>query len=175
MLRGGRGWNVAYWLVTLAATAAAKVAVLLGLIVLLTGMVWGRSAWGVWWTWSPRLTFTLMLWLLYVVYVVVRPAVESPERRAVISAVYGVVAFLDVPLVYFTARLLPDVHPASVALAGSMKLTLVVWFIPVTLIAVGLIVGRYRLAAREASAESLGRGSREGGPIPEAGAGGATR
>jgi heme exporter protein C len=137
------------------ASAAAAVAVLMGSVTLLTGVIWGRSAWGVWWTWSPRLTFTLILWLLYVVYMIVRPAVESRERRAVVSAVYGVVAFLDVPLVYLTAKLLPDIHPASIELVASMKLTLAAWFVPVTLISVGLVVGRYRLNRRLApSAES---------------------
>ena len=85
-------------------------------IVLLTGMIWGRGAWGLWWTWSPRLTFSLMLWLLYVVYLIIRNSIESSQRRAVISAVYGVIAFLDVPLVYLSARLMPDIHPASIEL-----------------------------------------------------------
>jgi heme exporter protein C len=99
----------------------------------------------VWWTWSPRLTFTLILWLLYLVYVMVRPAIESPDRRALVSAVYGIVAFLDVPLVYLTAWLMPqDIHPTSIGLSGAMKLTLAVWFIPVTLISCGLIAARYR-------------------------------
>lgn len=131
------------------ASAAAKVAVLAGLVVLVTGMIWARSAWGVWWTWSPRLTFTLMLWLLYVVYVIVRPAVQSPERRALVSAVYGIVAFLDVPLAYFAAKPMPDIHPASIELSASMKLTLAVWFVPVTMLCAGLVFARYRLNARE--------------------------
>jgi heme exporter protein C len=127
------------------ASAAATVAVLLGLLVLVTGMIWARSAWGVWWTWSPRLTFTLVLWLLYVVYVLVRPAIESRDRRALVSAVYGLVAFLDVPLVYLSARLIPqDIHPASIELAASMKLTLAVWFVPITLLTWGLVVARCR-------------------------------
>jgi len=130
------------------ASAAAKVAVLTGLVVLLTGMIWARSAWGVWWTWSPRLTFTLMLWLLYVVYVMVRPAIQSPERRALISAVYGLVAFLDVPLAYFTAKLMPDIHPSSIELGLSMKLTLAAWFVPVTMLCAGLVLARYRLNER---------------------------
>ncbi len=57
------------------AAAAGKVAALYCTIVLLTGMVWGREAWGQWWTWSPRLTFSLVLWLLYVVYLMIRPAI----------------------------------------------------------------------------------------------------
>jgi len=117
-------WRRQLWWDDLA-SAAAKVAVLLGFVVLLTGMIWAHSAWGVWWTWSPRLTFTLMLWLLYLVYVLIRPSIESADRRALVSAVYGVVAFLDVPLVYLTAWLMPqDIHPTSIQLDGSMKWTL---------------------------------------------------
>ena len=115
------------------AAAAAKVAVLLCSGVLITGMIWGRAAWGQWWTWSPRLTFSLILWLLYAVYLVLRSSIESGQRRAVVAAVYGLTAFLDVPLVWLSARLLPDIHPSSVQLAGPMKLTLLAWFVPVTL------------------------------------------
>jgi heme exporter protein C len=125
--------------------AAGKVTALFCAIVLLTGMIWGRSAWGVWWTWSPRLTFSLVLFLLYVVYIVLRPSIESPQRRAMVSAVYGIAAFIDVPIVYVSVRLLPDIHPSSITLDPRMKLTLLVWFVPVTLLAVGLVTMRYRL------------------------------
>ena len=141
------------------AAAAAKVAVLLCSVVLLTGMVWGKHAWGHWWTWSPRLTFSLVLWLLYAVYLMIRPSIESPQRRALVSAVYGVVAFLDVPLVYLSVRLMRDIHPTNIELAPAMKLTAGLWFIPVTLLTAGLIVARYRLNrkqtlhAREATVE----------------------
>ena len=128
------------------AAGAAKVAVGLCTVVLLSGMVWAKAAWGTWWTWSPRLTFSLLLWLLYVVYLIVRTAVDSEQRRAVVAAVYGIVAFLDVPLVYLSARLLPDIHPASIGLAPEMKVTLLVWFVPVTLVNVGLIAAAYRAA-----------------------------
>lgn len=127
------------------AAAAAKVAVVLCSGVLLTGMIWGKGAWGVWWTWSPRLTFSFMLWLLYVVYLIVRTSTEGAHRRAIVSAVYGIVAFLDVPLVYLSARLLPDIHPGSIALAPSMKLTLALSFIPITLLSAGLVAAQFRL------------------------------
>jgi len=130
------------------AAAAAKVGVLLCSIVLLTGMMWAKGAWGTWWTWSPRLTFSLLLWLLYVVYLLTRSSVDSRQRKAMISAVYGIVAFLDVPLVYLSARLLPDVHPASVAVAPQMELTLAVCFIPVTLLNIGIIAAGYVRATR---------------------------
>jgi heme exporter protein C len=126
------------------ANAAARVAVGLCSIVLITGMVWGKGAWGQWWTWSPRLTFSLVLWLLYVVYLMTRASFESAERRAIVSAVYSMIAFLDVPLVYLSVRLMPDIHPVSVQLAPEMKLTLAIWFVPVLMLTAGLIVARFR-------------------------------
>jgi heme exporter protein C len=142
------------------AAAAARVAVQLCAVVLLTGMIWGRSAWGQWWTWSPRLTFSLVLFLLYVVYLMVRASVESPQRRAVVGAVYAIIAFLDVPLVYLSVRLMPDIHPTSITLAAPMKLTLAAWFVPVLMLSAGLIVVRFRLNRRlralsDANTESI--------------------
>jgi len=136
------------------ASASARIAVVFCSVVLLTGMIWGKSAWGQWWTWSPRLTFSLVLWLLYVVYVMVRASVESPQRRAIIAAVYGIIAFLDVPLVYLSVRLMPDIHPVSVELAGAMKLTLIAWFVPVFLLMFGLIALRFRIDQHTATTGS---------------------
>jgi heme exporter protein C len=130
------------------AHAAAEVSVLFASVVLLTGMVWAREAWGYWWTWSPRLTFSLVLWLLYVVYLVIRPSIESEQRRAVVCAVYGVVAFLDVPLVYFSTKMMPDIHPSSISLEPAMRQTALFWFAPVGMICVGLIWARFRLLRR---------------------------
>ncbi len=127
------------------AFAAAKVAVLLASIVLLTGMIWGRSAWGHWWTWSPRLTFSLILWLLYVVYLMIRPSIESSQRRALICAVYGVIAFMDVPLVYLSVKLLPDIHPSSIQLSPDMRTTLLAWFVPMGMLVIGLVVTSFKI------------------------------
>lgn len=139
------------------ALSAAKVAVLSCTIVLGTGVLWAHKAWGVWWTWSPRLTFTLVLWLLYVVYLMVRLSIESRRRRAVVSAVYGLVAFADVPLVYLSTRMMPaDVHPVNITLDPKMKLTLLVWFVPVTLLTFGLIVAWYRTGRRRTIAREQG-------------------
>jgi heme exporter protein C len=146
------------------AAAGASVAVALCSVVLITGMIWGRGAWGQWWTWSPRLTFSLVLWLLYVVYVMVRGSIESPQRRALVAAVYGIIAFLDVPLVWLSTRLMPDIHPASVQLATEMKLTLAAWFVPVFMLAGGLIVAKFRL---EQAQDALAAAAVQDEPMPE--------
>jgi len=150
--------------------SAARVAAGLCTVVLATGMVWGRYAWGQWWVWTPRLTFSLLLWLLYVVYLIVRSSIESPQRRATVCAVYAVAAFLDVPLVYFSTKLMPDIHPSTIQLAPSMQWTLAAWFVPVTLLAVGLIAaGRARNRSRRQRAERLSQQGAWSGPeAPEA-------
>lgn len=140
-------WQRKIWWDELA-NAAGQVAVLFSTVVLATGMIWARNAWGQWWTWSPRLTFSLLLWLLYVVYLIVRASIESPQRRALVAAVFGMIAFLDVPLVYVSVRLLPDIHPTNVTLAPAMQTTLIVWFVAITLICVGLIWGRANIGMR---------------------------
>lgn len=137
--------------------AAAKVAVLLCTVVLVTGMIWGKKAWGQWWTFqSPRLVFSLLLWLLYVVYIIIRASIGSGSRRAIISAVYSVAAFLDVPLVWLSVRLIPDpVHPSSVTMTDSMRHTLAAWFVPITLLAIGLIVAGKNRHRRQRDREIL--------------------
>jgi heme exporter protein C len=131
------------------AAAAGEVTVLLSLVVLITGVIWARSAWGIWWAWSPRLTFSLVLLLLYAGYLLIRRAIGSPRRRAAVCAVYGIAAFLDVPVVYLSVKLMPDIHPSSILLAPQMKITLLAWFASVTLLMGGLVCCRYDLNRRQ--------------------------
>ncbi|MCE7972772.1 MAG: cytochrome C biogenesis protein CcmC [Leptolyngbya sp. PLA1] len=120
-------WSRSRWLDRLS-TAAARFTVLCSVIVLISGMVLGKFFWGYWWTWSPRLTFTLVLCILYAVLVLMRPFLRPWSKRATVCAVFAAVAFLDVPLIYLSVRLLPDVHPTSVPLTPEMRLTLAAWF-----------------------------------------------
>lgn len=100
------------------AGAAAEIGVLMSGLALISGSIWGRSAWGVWWTWDPRLTTTLIMWFVYAGYLVLRGSDIGGERRALVCAVLGVVAFLDVPLVFISARIWRSVHPAVLASKG---------------------------------------------------------
>lgn len=126
--------------------AGVAVTVLNATVLLLTGMFWAKVAWGEWWIWSPRLTFSLIFWALYVVILLVRSRISSAKRRAAVSSIYGVVAFLDVPLLYLSAKLLPDVHPADTGLTSEMYPTLWVWMAAITMFSIGTIVARFRLA-----------------------------
>lgn len=99
----------------LLAGAAAEVGVLFSTLVLLTGMIWARASWNTWWTWDPRLTTALVMWFVYCGYLILRSSDLGGERRRSICAVVGIVAFLDVPLVFISARMWRSIHPAVFA------------------------------------------------------------
>lgn len=97
------------------ALAGAEVGLVFCTIVLITGPMWGHRAWGVWWTWDARLTTTLVLWLIYTSYLLLRRFAAGPQMRA-LSAVLGIFGFVDVPIVYIVTRL-PNyrgTHPTPV-------------------------------------------------------------
>lgn len=98
--------------------AAAEVGVLLASLALITGSLWARHSWGVWWTWDPRLTTTLIMWFVYAGYLVLRGMDLPPARKGIVCAVVGIAAFIDVPLVFLSARLWRSVHPAVFAAKG---------------------------------------------------------
>jgi heme exporter protein C len=101
------------------AVSAAELGVAFFTVVLTTGPIWAKPVWGIWWTWDARLTSTFVLWVLYVSYLLLRTLVSDPERRAVVSAVFGIFAFLDVPLVYMSIRWWRTQHPQPVIAGGS--------------------------------------------------------
>jgi heme exporter protein C len=130
--------------------------------VLATGIVLARSAWGHWWLWTPKLTFSLALWTLLWGYVVIRGCTPAPTRRAVVGAVYAVVALLDAPLVFLSVNLLPDAHPASVELDVGARATLLVCGLSLTLLCAGLVIRMARGPGAKPPAEDYlpkGRGS----------------
>jgi heme exporter protein C len=94
------------------AISSVEVGLIFNTISLVTGPIWAKPAWGIWWDWGDaRLTSTFVLWVLYIGYVILRKMIENPERRAVVSSVFGVFAFLDVPLVYFSIWWWRTQHP----------------------------------------------------------------
>jgi heme exporter protein C len=119
---------------------------------LITGVLWGRPAWGIWWTWDARLTTAFILWILYICYLLLRGLIEEPQRRASLSAVFGIFAFLDAPLVYASNRLWRTQHPAPVIFGGensgldpTMGKVLVVCIVAVMAMMVLVLMDRYRL------------------------------
>ena len=100
------------------AVSSAEVGLVLTTVVLITGPIWAKPAWGIYWTWDARLTSTFVLWLLYISYLLLRSLVEEPDRRALLSSLFGIFAFLDVPLVFFSIRWWRTQHPAPVIMGG---------------------------------------------------------
>ncbi|HXB73770.1 MAG TPA: cytochrome c biogenesis protein CcsA [Candidatus Acidoferrales bacterium] len=85
---------------------------------LVTGSIWGRVIWGIWWAWDARLTSALVCWLLYAGYLALRNAIEEPTQRATFAAVFSIFAFIDVPIVIFSIKWWRTQHPAPVFWGG---------------------------------------------------------
>lgn len=95
------------------ALSGAEIGVVFCTIALITGPIWGRRAWGIWWTWDARLTTTLVLWLIYVSYLLLRRFSAGPQMQT-LAAVLGIFGALDVPIVYMSNRWWRTQHPAPV-------------------------------------------------------------
>src|SRR6476646_4035618 len=98
--------------------SSAEVGLAFITVVLITGPIWAKPAWGIYWTWDARLTSTFVLWLLYLCYLLLRTLVEEPDRRALLSALFGIFAFIDVPIVFGAIRWWRTQHPAPVIMGG---------------------------------------------------------
>jgi heme exporter protein C len=132
--------------------AAAEVGVMCCSIGLITGPLWAKPVWGIWWTWDARLTTTFILWLLYISYLLLRGLLEDPQKRASLSAVFGIFAFLDVPLVYVSNRLWRTQHPQPVLAGGAgsgldptMAKVLLLCVISMFAVMIPVLIDRYRL------------------------------
>jgi heme exporter protein C len=102
----------------IAAHAAAELGVLFCSIVLLTGPIWARPIWGVWWTGEVRLTSTLVLWLIYVGYLVLRQNAEDRDQAARWGAIIGIVGALDMPIIYKSVEWWRGLHPKVLKISG---------------------------------------------------------
>jgi heme exporter protein C len=132
--------------------SAAEVGMAFCTIVLITGPIWAHPVWGIWWTWDARLTLTFILWLLYVSYLLLRTLIEDSDRRDLVSAIYGIFAFIDVPLVYGSIRWWRTQHPQPVVFGGAgsgleptMKKVFWFWFFTLLMLMIFLIHERYKL------------------------------
>ena len=92
---------------------SAEIGVVFCTLVLLTGPIWGRPIWGTWWSWDPTLTLTLVLWLIYVAYLMLRIDVHDP-KRARFAAILGIVGFVDVLLIRWSVEKWRTLHPKPV-------------------------------------------------------------
>ena len=145
------------------AHSAAEVGVLFASLILITGILWAKPVWGVWWRWDPRLSSSLILWLIYVGYLMVRAYAPTPAQGARYSAVVGIFGFVDVPLVYFATRWWRTQHPEPLlgpgsqggSLEGSMQFVLVFSLITFTVFFVYLLRQRFALRRSEDTVERI--------------------
>jgi heme exporter protein C len=113
------------------AVSGAEVGFFFCTVVVSTGPVWAKPTWGAWWTWDPRLTTTLLVWLLYASYLVLRGYLRDSPRKGMVSAIVAIIAALDIPLVHFSVRIWRGMHPTVMSGQGggippSMRITLFV-------------------------------------------------
>lgn len=83
-------------------------------MVIVSGSIWAKPTWNVWWTWDPRLTISTICWLLYIGYLMLRGAIDNPERQARFAAVYALIAAISVPINWMAIRWWRTIHPAVV-------------------------------------------------------------
>ncbi len=142
------------------AAASAEVGVVYCAVLLITGPLWARPVWGIWWTWDARLTSTLVLWLIYVSYLVLRRFAAGGQTQ-VIAAVFAVFGFADVPLVYFSIRWFRTQHPSPVmgggensGLAPAMLHVFLINLTAFTVLGILYVWLRYKLEMQEQALES---------------------
>ncbi len=131
------------------ALAAAEIGVVFTTLVLLTGPLWAKAAWGTYWVWDARLTTTLVLWLIYVGYLMLRSSVDD-MKRARMAAVLGIIGFLDVPIIYLSVTWWRTMHPTllvsdSGGMDSAMRLTLMVALLSFTCLFAWVLPLRVRL------------------------------
>jgi len=110
---------------------SVRLGLLFSILVMLTGMIWGKAAWDTWWAWEPRLTTFLLVCFLYTAYWVLRSVVDEEQRRATYAAVFAIIAFIDVPITFFATRFLPEgLHPVVIQAGDSgMESSMLVSFL----------------------------------------------
>ena len=136
----------------MAAKSAAEGGMVFTTIVLATGPLWGKIAWGTYWTWEPRLTLTLLLWFIYLGYFMVRSATENPEKGKRFAAVVGIIGALNIPLIHVSVLWFRSLHPQPVVLKAEgptlhpdMLTTVLTGVAAFTFLFVGMMMLRYGL------------------------------
>jgi heme exporter protein C len=143
------------------AYASAEIGVLFTALTLVDGSIWGKPTWGTWWTWDARLTTTAILFVIYVGYLMLRSFIDESERRARLSALVGIVGFIDVPIIYMSVLWFRTLHqPPSIQRGGAsmpdaMLFTLLFNFGAYTLVYLFFLVKRVRIESLQAILDTL--------------------
>jgi heme exporter protein C len=141
------------------ARAAALVGVVLTTVTLVMGMLWAKPIWNAFWTWDARPTSTLVLWIIYAGYLLLRRLAEPGRQAARWAAVVGIFGFIDVPIVYFSVTWWRTIHPGPVilnnALPPQMLLTFLATLVCTLFLAGTMVAIRYRIEALMDEAPSV--------------------
>jgi heme exporter protein C len=152
------------------AQAGAELAVVFCSIVLISGPIWARPIWGVWWTGEARLTSTLVLWMIFVGYLLLRASTDNPDQAARWCAVVAIVGALDVPIIYKSVEWWRGLHPRVLKATGGqgldplMERTLMLCMLTFFLLFTYLILQRWRLGRLQDEVQSLVHAARRGSP-----------
>lgn len=144
------------------ARAAAEVGLFFTTLMLITGSIWGKAVWGTWWTWSPQLTTSLILWFIYLGYLMLRAYAPTRQHGARYAAVLGIVGFIDVPIVYLAGKWMRDIHPDKVidtnsaSMPSSMLAAFGVSLLAYTLLFAYMLWQRVRIQRLQERTEELG-------------------
>jgi heme exporter protein C len=136
--------------------AGIEIALVFCLVGIIAGSIWAYPAWNTWWTWDPRLTTVTIMELAYFAYLMLRAGIDDPDRRARFGAVYSIVAFISVPLTFFSIRLFNTIHPVVIGssdpgaagtfdMTPKMVTTFMVALLAFTLVFIDLLWHRIRL------------------------------
>ncbi|MFC1929617.1 cytochrome c biogenesis protein CcsA [Chloroflexota bacterium] len=142
------------------ASSSAEIGIIFTTLVLITGSIWARPVWGVWWKWDARLTTFLVLWFIYIVYFTIRAYISEEERRARFAAIVGIIGFIDVPIVALAISLSRTQHPGPIifqgGLAPTMVFTLVICIFAFTMLYFLLFTERMSMKRDEDEVKTLG-------------------
>jgi heme exporter protein C len=145
------------------AVACVEVGTMLTMVNLVTGSLWGKVIWGIWWAWDARMTTQLMCFLLYLGYLLLRPAVSEPTQRGVMSAIVAIFAFADIPIVIMAIRLkdIRTQHPAPVLETGGLDPTwwppFIIGILALALISTALVLVRLQQETTQREIDSVRR------------------
>lgn len=137
------------------AHASVEIGLLLGIGIIVTGAIWAKPTWNTYWTWDPRLTTSTITVLIYFAYLLFRNGIDNRETRARFASIYALVAFLTLPLTYYSARWFRSIHPVvfngsnpeaegSFGVGPTMATTIMIAAIAFTLMAGALLLARFR-------------------------------
>ena len=143
------------------AYSSAEIGVVFTTLMLITGVLWAKPSWGVWWTWDPKLTTSLILWLIYVAYLMLRAYSPRGDQGARFAAILGIIGFIDVPIIYLSVVWWRTIHPnvvgtaATGSLEPSMRMVLMACTVAFTLLFAYLLMDRQALRRSEEEFEAI--------------------